>query len=307
MTAMTQCPKPSRRRRLRTLAALGVVLALTTSCAGGGRSGTPIPDGDAAAEYVSAKFAATLEHLDDDLAGNEPRQSTHRSYTRIGDKKADATITAIQVGSPPSRFYKNHSNRDSADYRDYYRPAGSDVEYAILGPVYESLAPTAWVSLPYEDVGYDVCFWGGYAIVCRMLSTVQSSLENGHAAKQAKSLQDGSVELTAEVTLRDILEERVVILPEWALQQISEEARDGIVETRIALDPQGGLKEIEMNGLITAGGTEIEIKEHYQVLEPPTEESLPKIPPPDQITALKTDAEVDEFYDRMSQITSSGG
>ncbi|MBK1784000.1 hypothetical protein JHE00_06615 [Prauserella sp. ASG 168] len=285
---------------------MGAVLLLTASCAAGGREGTAIPDGDAAAEYVTAKFSTTLERLDEDLSANEPRQSTHRSYTRIDDKKSDNTVTAIQVGSPPSRLFKNHSNRDSADYRDYYHPAGSDVEYTLLGPVYADLAPTTWVSIPYDNAGYGVCFWGGYTAVCRMLSTVQSSLENGNAAKQAKSLRDGSVELTAEVTLRDFLEERVVILPDWALEPISEEMRDEVIETRIKLDPEGRLKEIEMNGLISGGGHEIEIKEHYQVLEPPTEESLPTIPPDDQVTALKTDAQVDEFYDRMNEITSGG-
>ncbi|MEU3273635.1 hypothetical protein ABZ639_22585 [Saccharomonospora sp. NPDC006951] len=295
--------RPAARR---SLAVLGALLLLVTACAPG-RSGTAIPDDDAAAAYVSDKFKATLDRLSDDLGETEPRRSTHRSFTRIDEKKADSTITAIQVGSPPSRLYKNHSNRDSSDYRDYFHPAGSDVEYTYLGPVYKSLAPTPWVSQPYKSAGYDICFWGGYTMVCRMLDTISSSLKNGHAAKQAKSFQDGSIELTAEVTLREFLKQRVVILPDWVLAQITEEMQNGIIEAKVKLDPDGKLKEIRMNGLIKADGHEFEVKEHYQVLDPPTEEDLPKVPPKDQVTALTTDAEIDDYYNRMGEITSSGG
>ncbi|PXY32218.1 hypothetical protein [Prauserella muralis] len=302
--AATSRPRPLR---LSALVTAGVLLLTLGAACSPGRAGTALPDGDQAAEYVSAKFTRTLERLADDFGGNEPRRSTHRSFTRIDDKKADNTITAIQVGSPPSRLYKNHSNRDSSDYRDYFHPAGSDVEYMRLGPVYKDLAPTEWVSKPYTAGSLNVCYWGGYTAVCRMLDTVSQSMQNGSAAKQAKSLEDGSVELTAEVTLREFLDQRVVILPDWVLERISEKMRDGVLNTRIALDPEGKLMEIEMKGLISADGHEIEINEHYQVLDPPTENDLPKVPSPDEVTALTTEAQVDDFYRRMAEITSSEG
>ncbi|WP_199434390.1 hypothetical protein [Qaidamihabitans albus] len=293
-------------QRMRRLVAVGAVLALAAGCAQG-RAGTAVPDGDQAAEYVSAKFSATLDRLDDDLSANEPRKSVHDSFTRIDDKKSDHTLTAVQVGSPPSRLLKNHSNRDSEDYRDYFHPAGSDVEYTLLGPEYASLAPTPWVSEPYTAGGLGPCAWGGYITVCKMVGTVSQALKRGHAAKQAKSLEDGSVELTAEVTLRDFLDQRVVVFPDWALERITDKMRDGVIDTRIRLDPEGKLEAIEMTGLIKADGHEVEVNEHYQVLEPPTENDLPDEPPPDEVTALTTQAEVDDFYRRMDEITSSGG
>ncbi|PRX43981.1 hypothetical protein B0I33_113147 [Prauserella shujinwangii] len=294
-----------RRRRLTAVAATAAMI-LVAGCSGG-RAGTAVPDGDQAAEYVTAKFSASLERLDEDFSATEPRHTMHDSFARIDDKKSDFTLTAIQVGDPPSRLVKNHSNRDSSDYRDYFHPAGSDVEYTLLGPEYASLAPTPWVSEPYDDAGYGPCFWAGYLTVCKMISAVGRSLRDGHAAKTAKSLPDGSVELTAEITLRTFLEERVVVFPDWALERITEEMRDGVIDTRIRLGPDGKLTEIEMTGLIETGGHEVEIDEHYRVLEPPTKDDLPDVPDPEEVTELRTQAEVDDFYRRMDEITSSGG
>lgn len=292
------------RQGLRRVVALGVAMLLTAGCATA-QVGKPIPDGDDVAKYVGDKFASTLESLTTDLSNNEPRKSRLQSFMRVGELKSDTTVTAIQVGSPPSRFYKNHSNRNSADYRDYLLPANSDVEYVQLGPDYAKLAPTPWVSIPYSDQVFDVCFWGGYVTVCKIFSAVNSSMENDGIDKAAKSLADGSTELTIGVTLRQFLEERVVVLPDWLLEDIGEQLQDETIETRIVLDPEGELKEIEMNGLLSEGGSEVEIKQHYEVLEPPTEHEIPDVPTGKEVTKLTTEAEVDKFYDGMSEITSS--
>ncbi|NIJ14179.1 hypothetical protein FHU38_004523 [Saccharomonospora amisosensis] len=294
-------------QRVRRLITLGAALVLIAGCSPG-RAGTAIPDGDEVTRYVNAKFTATLDRLDDEISSRDPRKSTHRSFTRIDDKKADTTYTAIQVGSPPSRLYKNHSNRDSSDYRDYFHPAGSDVEYVFLGPEYASLAPTPWVSMPYDGAGLNNCFWGGYASLCKMLAAVSTATQNGEADKQqAKNLVDGSVELVAEIPLSEFLNQRVVVLPDWALARISDQMRKGMLRAQIRLGPDGKLQEIRMTGKISDGEHEVQINEHYQVQDPPTEEELPNVPPPEQLTVLTAEAEVDDFYDRMNEITSAGG
>ncbi|WP_019818520.1 hypothetical protein [Saccharomonospora saliphila] len=290
--------------RLRTITALGLVLMLVTGC-GGARAGRAVPDGEDVAEYVRDKFSATLERLDDDLTRSDPHQSRLRSFTRIDDRKADMTSTAIQFGDPPSRIHKNHSNRDSNDYRDYFHPGGSDVEYVLLGPVYAELAPTPWVSMPYDGAGLDVCYWSGYSTVCKMINAVARSLDNGHPDKKARSLRDGRVELTTKVSLRTFLDERIVIIPDWALEWIDEPMRNGFLDTRLVLSAEGRLQEIEMTGLISGEGHEIEVREHYQVLPAPTEHDVPAVPSADEVTELTTEEEVDEFYAGMQQITSS--
>lgn len=292
------------RQGLRRVIALGAVVLLAAGCATG-RVGEPIPDGDDVAKYVGVKFSSTLERLTDDLGENEPRKSRLHSFMRVGELKSDNTVTAIQVGSPPTRFYKNHSNRNSADYRDFLLPAGSDAEYTLLGPDYESLAPTPWVSMPYRGKGLDICFWGGYLTVCKIFHAVNRSMESNEVDKTAKSLADGSTELTIGMPLRIFLEERIVVLPDWLLEEIPDALLDKTIETRIVLSPEGDLKEIEMKGLLSDNGNEVEIKQHYEVLEPPTEHEVPDVPPSDKVTELTTDKEIDDFYDAMAEITSS--
>lgn len=291
------------KRRHRIFVALGSLLLLAVGCTQE-KSGTAIPDGDDVAEYVSEKFEATLDRLTEDITGNEPRKSVHTSFTRINDKKSNYTITALQVGNPPSRFYKNHSNRDPDDQRDFFIPAESDVEYLRLGPTYADLAPTRWVSLPHTADKLNNCYWGGYASVCRMLETVNRSMQQGNATKQAKSLPDGSVELTAKTTLREFLNQRVVVMPDWILEQISETMKDERLDVRILLTPDDKLQEIEMTGLISVDGDEVEVKEHFRVQDPPTEDDLPVLPESDQVTEL-TEEQTDELYDGMGEITSS--
>lgn len=300
---MTPKGLDTMRKWLPRVAVLVASVVLAAGCTTG-RVGKPIPNGDDVAKYVGAKFSSTLERVADDLDNDEPHKSTLRSFMRVGELKSDTTVTAIQVGNPPTRFFKNHSNRYSSDYRDYLLPAGSDVEYVLLGPEYAELAPTPWVSLPYTGEGLDICFWGGYATVCKILNAVNSSMKNDEMDKTAKSLADGSTELTIDVSLRTFLEERIIVLPDWLLEEISESLLDQVIDTRIVLDPEGDLKEIEMNGLLAADGNEVEIKQHYQVHEPPTEHEIPAVPSSDEVTELTTEEEVDAFYEGMAEITS---
>jgi hypothetical protein len=41
---------------------------------------------------------------------------------------------------------------------------------------------------------------------------------------------------------------------------------------------------------------------HYQLDGQPSENDLPKVPDPSQVTALPDQAAVDDFYNRMGQI-----
>ncbi|SFQ26149.1 hypothetical protein SAMN05421810_105398 [Amycolatopsis arida] len=294
----------ARRRLVALVAGLGLLAALLTGC-GAARPGTAVPDGDEAAAYVSAKFAETLKGLASEFTGNEPRKSKLDKYLRIDDKWIDSTITAVQVGRPPTRLSKNHSNKNSDEYLDVFHPAGSPVEYLLLGPAYASLAPTPWVSTPYTGAHLSECYWAGYQDVCKMLTAVSRSVDQGHAAKQAKSFPDGSVELTAEVPLRIFLEERVVVIPENLVDRLTEEMRSEPIATTVSLDPEGGLRQIAMTAEI-AGPARFEVRMTYQVLDPPTEADLPKVPAEDQVTVLPDEAAVRDFYDRMGELQEGG-
>ncbi|QFU93935.1 hypothetical protein YIM_44005 [Amycolatopsis sp. YIM 10] len=293
-----------RSTRARRLAALLTGAALLLTACGQGKAGTAIADGDDAATYVSEKFAEQLGKLGDQFTGDRPRKSTLDRYARVDDKDSDSTITGIQLGKPPARLSTNRSKETPEEYLDSFHPAGSTVEYLKLGPVYASLAPTPWVSMPYNGDQYDECFWGGQQDVCKMVSAVTEATQSpkARAAKSAKRLDDGTVELNADITLRLFLKHRVVVFPQNLIDLMSESMQEEPIPTKITIDAQGTIKAIEMNAKIAKDGHEVEIRMHYQHQGEPTERDLPEVPPEAEVTALKTDAEVNDFYDRMGEI-----
>ncbi|WP_312871745.1 hypothetical protein [Amycolatopsis acididurans] len=281
--------------------ALACVALVTTAC-GSAKAGTPVPNGDEAATYVSTKFAKTLETLSKQLGGNDSRKSVLDIFARFDARKMNATHTAVQLGHPPARLVKNHSNTDSNEYLDTFHPANSPVEYMLLGPVYASLAPTPWVSMPYTAGDLNECFWGGGQDVCKMLGAVSDSVDQNKGAKTANSRADGSVELTADVTLAAFLDNRVVVFPDSIANQITDAMKKQTLRARIVLDARSKLTELEMSGKIPGDGHELEIEMHYRLDGTPTDNDLPKVPDPAQVTALTDSAAVRDFYARMGEI-----
>lgn len=271
-----------------------------TACAGA-KAGTAVPNGAEAAQYVSAKFKNTLDKLSDQFKGTDSRKSTLDTFARFDDKKINSTVTAVQLGQPPARLSKNHSNLDSNEYLDTFHPANSPVEYMLLGPVYASLAPTHWVSEPYTAGDLDECFWAGSQGTCKMLGAVQDSVDQGRA-KTARSMPDGGVELTAEVTVSAFLDNRVVVFPQAILDQIGPQLKAQVFQARIVIDGRGKLTEISMTGTVRGDGHELELNQHYLVGPPPTDNDLPKVPDPADVTVLPDSAAVNDFYARMGQL-----
>lgn len=280
-------------------------VALLAGC-GSAKAGTPVPDGEDAAAYVSAKFDETLNKLSDQFSANETRKTRLDQVVRFDERRLNATISAVQLGHPPARLSRNHSNLDSNEYLDVYHPANSPVEYMLLGPVYASLAPTPWVQMPYTSGQYNECYWEGAQTVCKMLGAVQDSVEGGHGAKSANSKPDGSVELMAEVTLTAFIDNDVVTFPAAISSELTAEMKAQTLQTRVVLDPRGKLTEIEMTGKITGNGHELEIDYHYRLDGTPSEVDLPKIPDPSQVTVLADSAAVSDFYARMDDIQGQG-
>ena len=281
--------------------ALGCVALLTAGCASA-KAGTAVPNGEEAATYVSNKFSDTLKHLSDQFGANDSRKTTTDVFARFDAKKVNATHSAVQIGHPPSRLSKNHSNIDSNEYLDSFHPANSPVEYMLLGPVYAGLAPTPWVSMPYTAGNLSECFWAGAQDVCKMLGAVSDSVQQGKAAKTANSKADGGLELRADVTLGAFLDNRVVVFPDTILSQITDEMKKQTLQARIVLDPKGKLTELQLGGKIPGNGHELEVNEHYRVDGQPSANDLPKVPDPAQVTVLADSAAVNDFYARMGEI-----
>lgn len=288
------------RTRIRLSALLGCVAVLVSAC-GSAKAGSPVPNGAEAAAYVSAKFSHTLDTLGDQLNGIDSRKSVLDTFVRFDTKKINSTLSAVQLGRPPSRLSRNHSNIDSNQFLDSFHPANSPVEYLLLGPVYASLAPTHWVSMPYTAGDLNECYWEGSQDVCKMLSAAADSVDQGRA-KKANSKADGGVELTTDVTLTAVIDNRVIVFPDSMLDQISTDMKAQTLQARIVLDPKGKLSEIQLTGTIKGDGHELEVNKHYRLDGTPTEYDLPKVPAPADVTVLADSAAVSDFYARLGEI-----
>ncbi|RZQ64085.1 hypothetical protein [Amycolatopsis suaedae] len=294
---------PALTRRITRFTALACVALLATGCAQG-RAGTALPDGDQAANYVTEKFRTKLEGLKGEFSGDKSRKARLESFARIGEKNANTTLDSVQFGSPPSRFVQLRSNKDAGDFREFLHPAGDPLDYMHLGPVYSSLASTPWVSREYTGGNLIECYWNGMIDACKLVASVESSVKegSGKAAKRAKSLPDGGVELVADVPLRVFIKERVVVFPESLASKITEEQKGKTFPTTVVLNADGGLVRVEMVGVIP-GPSEVEVRIKYENLGPATARDIPKKPDAAQITHLPDRAAVDEFHRKLGEIT----
>ncbi|MDQ0377509.1 hypothetical protein FB470_001503 [Amycolatopsis thermophila] len=282
------------------LATAGLLAATLTAC-GSARAGTPVPNGEDAAAYVSAKFDNTLDALSDTLYANDTRKTRLDTIVRFDEKRINQTISSVQLGHPPARLSRNHSNLDPNEYLDVYHPADSPYEYLRLGPVYASLAPTPWVQTPWTSGQYNECYWEGAQGMCKLLDATQDAVAAGHAMS-ANRKADGSLELIANVSLANFIDAAVVTFPDSIQQQFTADMKAQTFRTRVALDPQGKLSEIQMQGKITGNGHELEVDIHYRLDGTPSENDLPKLPDPSQVTVLADSAAVNDFYARMGEI-----
>lgn len=98
------------------------------------------------------------------------------------------------------------------------------------------------------------------------------------------------------------LDNRVIVFPQSLLDQISPDMKNQTLQGRIVLDPAGKLTEIQVSGSVTGNGHEIEVNVRYHLDGMPTDNDLPKVPDPADVTVLADSAAVSDFYARMDQI-----
>lgn len=291
------------KRRPTTYLALGSVLLLAVAGCGQAKAGAAVPNGEDAATYVSAKFASAMDKLDQTLDQNNVKMSTDK-YFRIDDKWIHAIIAGVRQGSPESRLYSNKSVKNPNEWREFFTPGEGAVSYQQLGPTYQSLAPTPWVSMPKAEAGFGpLCAFGGLLTACRMAQATGISVDaNKKAIKGARSLADGKTELTAEVTVDAFLTARIEILPPTVAAKISDEMRKEVIATKLILEPDGRLNMITMEAKITKGEHTLELKYDFRFLGKAGTADLPPIPDPSKVTPLADQAAVDDFTRRLNEI-----
>lgn len=289
------------RRRSRFVPLLLAGCLLVTSCTTE-ITGNGTADDTEAAKYVSKKFGDTLQNLSGSLHGEQPHKVRLQWQGRVDDSDSGATVNTVKVGSPPSYDVTEQSIKDSDDTLETYHPAGSKVQYVRLGPRYESLAPTPWVSMPYEAWGSPQCGKKGYQMFCRMVNSIADATEKHDAAKEATTRSDGATELVAGVTLRDILAYEIISFPDDLLEVISDSMKNEQVSATVRLDPDGDPASVAMNGTVSGDEHEVEIHVKFEVLGSAAKDDMPEKPAKDDLTKLKDQDDVDDFYERMSNL-----
>ena len=292
----------------RRAAALAASLLLLAGCAQG-KAGTAIPDGDEAAGYVSAKFTETLEKLHDDFEAMKPRKATMDRVFHVNGEGVDVQISTVQVGKPPAELVRNHSKVDLNDDTDALYPATGTTNYTLLGPMYAGLAPTPWVSMPRNFAVGEIgaCATGMYLTPCKMVNAMVKSTKENKAAKSAKRLPDGSVELTVDITLRTFVEFKIELFPDDLIAKFTDEMMNTIIATKITLTPQNTASRIEMKGTFSGksksgNDAKIDIDYLFQITEGATERDIPAIPDASQVTVLPDQGAVDDFNRRRAEI-----
>ncbi|WP_409489770.1 hypothetical protein [Amycolatopsis sp. cmx-11-12] len=291
------------KRPTTILCVLGAVLALTTAC-GQARAGTAVPKGDDAATYVGTKFEAAMNKLQDTIGDQRDVTSESGAYFRFDEKYVRSTISSARTGSPEGRVSRQRSQKNPDDSIDWYTPAEGAVEYVYLGPVYKSLAPTAWVSMPKSEAGLTIpCAWVGIITACKMADAIAVSYNaDKKIVKGAKSLPDKRIELTADVPFGKFIERRVEILPPSISGAITEEMKKAPVPTTVSLNPDGTLNQIVMDAKIEGGGHKIELRYDFRFTGKATTQDLPKLPDASQITVLPDKAAKDDFNRRFNEL-----
>ncbi|MDI5979461.1 hypothetical protein [Amycolatopsis magusensis] len=292
----------------RLLAASAVATLALTGCAQG-RAGTPIPDGDDAAAYVSAKFTDTLEKLHDDFQAMKPRKSTMNESFLINGEGIDSTIETVQAGKPIGELVRNHSNKDLNDFIDNLYPAGTTTKYSLLGPMYASLAPTPWVGLPSSATTgeFGACSTGTYIVACKMLNAVVRATKDDRAARSAKRTEDGSVIIEVDLTLRRFVEFKIEVFSDEIIGKFTDEMMNTPIATRVEVSPQQTMRSIGMTGTFAGKSrsgkdVRIDIQYDYRITEGATEKDLPPIPDASQVTMLPDEAAVADFNRRKDEI-----
>ena len=178
-----------------------------------------------------AKFENAMNKIRRTVGSRRDTTAASDAYFRINEKWPHSIVTSARLSSPEIRISRNQSQKNADESLESFTPADGTVNYLHLGPVYKSLAPTPWVSMPKPDTGNGpVCAWGGVLPGCKVADAVALAVSlNENAIKSARSLPDERVELAADITFDNFLKARVEVLPQSALSRLSDAIRQEII------------------------------------------------------------------------------
>jgi hypothetical protein len=287
------------RRGARGLLAGVVLVATLSGCKAHLVAGSGFADTDQVVTYQAAQFDAAITALDTNLDSDNSLRGTVFKHATFGSQKEDAEWDDYVLGSPPAVFIKSTSSR-AGDNLDTYHPAGSPVDYVLLGDLYKALEPTPWVSLPtaYSGSSLQTCQLPGIQTVCDLEDTIKYTKDAGGVpiVKQYTKNSDGTVTMLTAVTLASMLKDNYLLdVPSSISTKFTASMMKSLIPLRINLDKGGNILQIELDGTVS-GPTPFIIQVGYQVTGTTIPSDFPPPPSVVDVTVLPTQAAADAFY-----------
>ena len=291
------------KRPTKVICVLGAVVALVTAC-GQARAGTALPKGDDAATYVGGKFEQVMDKLETTVISARDVTNSTDAYFRFDEKYIHSIITSARTGTPENRAARNRSQKNPDESLDTFTPGDGTVEYLHLGPVYKTLAPTPWVSMPKNDAGLtQPCAWQGVLSACKMADAVDAAYKADKRAVQgAKSMGEGKTALTVDVPFSVFLDNRVEVLPPSMLDQIGPELKKALIPATITLNPDGSLVSFVMEAKFEGDGHKLELRYDFRFTGKAGPQDMPAVPDAAQVTVLPDQAAKQDFYRRLGEL-----
>lgn len=286
----------------RLVAGVGLCIAVLAGCTQP-TPGTPRPDAataeQATADAVKRGIDAFQNHFGD--LGDE--HARVYNYLNYGDTKITTEHESYKVGDPPVTLLRRNYQADGEDWSQTLHPADAPLDYVELDEAHAFLAPTTWVSVPtlYQD-GFDTCFLLTAWVACHLDTAIgQTNLDApDRQPSEARATEDG-FEVVTGALLGEMLDEGFISVPESMRDEITEPMRDTVVPVTIRLDHDMRFTGFEIREKITDGqdesATPLELQLGYEVLGEATEDDIPEVPQPAEITAISDPAAVEKFWE----------
>lgn len=211
-------------------------------------------------------------------------KSTSYVLASSGARSLRIETDNLWLGSPPSLFSRTKSAQPG-DNLDTFHPAGSPVDYALLGDRFKDLAPTPWVAYPsfYEDTDFRPdCALPGQRVACKIQLAVDATVTASPDGVVRRATQDsaGGVELTTAVSLQALLDSNVVPVPDDVRGGFTPAMLNTLIPTTIDFTTAQKLQKIEVNGVVPGNATapDLSVQVGLEIKGVPVVSDFPQAP-----------------------------
>lgn len=267
-------------------------------------SGSPQADKGKADEAMATLFERSIKAFRDHFENLGDEKGKVFNYLRFGSKNRNREFEVVKQGTRTPSLLVKQSDGEPGDSYDEFHPSGANVDYVRLGDKHAHLAPTPWVSVPTiypKSSPVNPCSTLNAFVGCRMdRALAQTKLDApDRQPRQTAGTPDGGTEISTGITLKNAIDEDLVVPPAELADKVTAEMKNEILGVRIEFGPDGKFRKFEMRSTVN-GETPVKVELGYEVTGESSDDDFPKVPKPNEVTALTDKAAVDKFWDDIA-------